>query len=100
MQEFSLIIAAIIRKENCNCNMRLQNPVIATVMVETLVSTCAAERSFSGMKRLKITFRSTMSEERLSFLEILHIHKHKNMDIDNLVSEFSRRKGRRLALFL
>ena len=36
-----------------------------------------------------------MSEERLSSLAILHIHKHKNVDIDNVVSEFSRRNGRR-----
>ena len=75
-------------------------PVITTVMVQTLVSTCAAERSFSGMKRLKTPLRSTMSEERLSSLATLHIHKHKNVDMDNLVSEFFRRKGRRLALFL
>ena len=56
------------------------------------MSTCAAERSFSGMKRLKTPLRSTMGEERLSTLAILHIHKHKNVDIDNLVSEYSRRK--------
>lgn len=64
------------------------------------VSTCSAERSFSGMKRLKTPLRSTMSKERLSSLAILHIHKHKNVDIDNVVSEFARRKGRRLALCL
>ena len=70
------------------------------VMVETLVSTCAAEHSFSGMKRLKTPLRSTMSEERLSSLAILHIHKHKNVDIDNLVAEFSRSKGKQFAFFL
>ena len=79
--------------------MRVQNPVITRVIVETLVSTCAAERSFSGMKRLKTPLRITISEERLSSLAILHIHKHKNVDIDNLVSEFFRRKRRRLAVF-
>ena len=55
------------------------------------LSTCAAERSFSGMKRLKTPLQSTMSEEKLSFLAILHIHKHKNVDIDNVVS--NGRKG-------
>ena len=70
--------------------MRVQNPVITTVLIETLVSTSAAERSFSGMKRLKTPLRITISEERLFSLAIhvLHIHKHKNVDIDNLVSEF------------
>ena len=52
------------------------------------VSTCTAELSFSGMMR-----RLTMSEERLSSLAILHMHKHKpRVDIDS-VSEFFRREG-------
>ena len=81
MQEFSLITVAILRKD-----MRVQDLVFTTVMVETLLSICAAERSFSGMKRLKTPLRSTMSGERLSSLAILHIHKYTNVDIDNLVS--------------
>ena len=28
------------------------------------------------------------------------LHKHENVDIDNVFSKFSRRKGRRLTLFL
>ena len=40
-----------------------------------------------------------MSEERLSSLAILHVHEHKRVDID-VVSEFSRREGRSLALSL
>ena len=40
-----------------------------------------------------------MSEERLSSLAILPMHKHKRVDIDKVVSEFFRREGRRLALF-
>ena len=55
------------------------------------VSTCTAERSFSSMKRLKspVPMRSTMRDERLSSLAILHIHKHKNVDIDRLITEFA-----------
>ena len=64
------------------------------------VSTCTAERSFSSMKRLKSRLRSTMTDERLSSLAILHIHKHKNVDIDRLVTEFARLNGRRLTLCL
>ena len=59
------------------------------------VSTYTAERSFSSMKRLK-----SMTDERLSSLTILHIHKHKNVDIDSLVTEFVRLKGQSLALCL
>jgi len=41
-----------------------------------------------------------MSEESLSSLAILHIHKHKDADIDNVLSEFARLKGRILAFCL
>ena len=37
------------------------------------VSTCTAERSFSGMKRLRTPLRRTMTGERLSSLSILHM---------------------------
>ena len=43
------------------------------------VSTCTAERSFSGMKRLQTPLRRTMTDERLSSLAILHIQKHKDV---------------------
>ena len=64
------------------------------------VSTCTAERSFSSMKRLKSPLRSTITDERLSSLAILHIHKYKNVDIDSLVMELAHLKGRRPALCL
>ena len=65
-------------------------PVYYVALVTLLtysVSTCTAARSFSSMKRLKSPLRSTMTEERLSSLAILHIHKHKNVDIDRLVKD-------------
>ena len=76
-------------------------PVYYVALVTLLiysVSTCTAACSFSSMKRLKSPLRSTMTDERLSSLAIRHIHKHKNVDIDRLVTEFARLKGRRLAL--
>ena len=64
------------------------------------VSTCVAERSFSGMKRLKTPLRSTMSGERLSSLAVLHVHKHKKVDVDQVITEFAGKKDRRLSLCL
>ena len=43
---------------------------------------------------------NTMSEDRLSSLSVLHIHKHKELDVNEVISEFARRKNRRLALCL
>ena len=64
------------------------------------VTTCVTERSFSGMKRLKTPLRSTMSDERLSSLAVLHVHKHKKVDADQVISEFAGKKDRRLSLCL
>ena len=64
------------------------------------VTTCVAEPSFSGMKRLKTPLRSTMSDERLSSLAVLHVHKHKKVDVDQVISEFAGKKDRRLSLCL
>ena len=40
------------------------------------------EETEESMKRPRTPLRRTMSEERLSLLAILHIHKHENVDID------------------
>jgi len=78
-------------------------PGIYVALVTSLtfsVSTCATEHSFSGMKRLKTPPQSTMSDKWLSSLAILHIHKHKTVDINKVVSEFFQCKGRRFTFFL
>ena len=56
------------------------------------MSTCTAERSFSSMKRLKTPLRSfirafsisTMTDGRLRSIAILHNHKNKDVDIDDV----------------
>ena len=46
------------------------------------VCTCAAERSFRSMKRLKTPLRSSMSDARLSSLSVGHIHEHKEIKLN------------------
>ena len=74
------------------------------VTVKTLltypVSTCAAERSFSSMKRLKTPLPSAMSDARLSSLSVIHVHKHKEIDLSEVISVYAGIKDRRLALCL
>ena len=68
------------------------------VAVKTLltcpVSTCAAERGFSNMKRLKTPLRSAMSDARLSSLFVVHIHKHKEKNLNEVISVFAGWKDR------
>ena len=70
------------------------------VAIKTLltypVSACAAERSFSSMKRLKTPLRNTMTGDRLSSLAVLHIHKKKDIDVDDVITKFAQLKDRRL----
>ena len=62
------------------------------------VTLCSAERSFSGLKRIKTTLRSTMSNERLSSLALLHLHRDIDIKVEDIVDEFARRHPRRLKL--
>ena len=64
------------------------------------VCTCAAERSFRSMKMLKTPLRSSMSDARLSSLSVMHTHEYQEIDLNEVISAFPRRKGRRLALCL
>ena len=65
------------------------------------VSACSAERSFSSMKRLKTPPRNTMTNDRLSSLPILHIHKEKEINVvESVLHQFAQHKEKRLALCL
>ena len=60
------------------------------------VTSCSSERSFSGLKRIKTALRSTMGDERLTALSLLHLHRDIGVDINEVVDEFARRHPRRL----
>ena len=64
------------------------------------VSACAAECSFSSMKRLKTPLRNTMTDHRLSSLAILRIHKEKEINVESVLDQFAQHKERHLALCL
>ena len=74
------------------------------VAVKTLltysVSACAAECSFSSMKRLKRPLRNTMTDHRLSSLAILRIHEEKEINVESVLDQFAQHKERHLALCL
>ena len=43
-------------------------------VVQSLIGTCQAERSFSVLRRIKSHLRSTMTEEKLTGLTMMSIH--------------------------
>ena len=60
------------------------------------ITTCEAERSFSGLRRIKSYMRSTMHEERLTGLALMHLHHSLEIDPKEIVQTFIRQGNRRL----
>jgi hypothetical protein len=71
---------------------------VLKVLLTMPVSTASAERSFSGLRRLKTYLRSTMTEQRLTGLALLHIHRSHVIDIDQVLNRFDASGHRRIAL--
>ena len=71
---------------------------LIAIMCTLPVTSCSAERSFNGLKRIKTPFRSTMITERLTELTLLHIHRDIPVDICAAIDEFARRHPMMLQL--
>ena len=65
-------------------------------------SSATSERSFSALRRLKTYLRSTMEQNRLSNLAIIHTEQGiaSKIDYSNIVDTFANSKKRRLNLIL
>ena len=53
------------------------------------VATCECERSVSALRRMKTWLRSTMVNERLNGLAMMHINNNITVDIDQVVDVFT-----------
>ena len=62
------------------------------------VTSCSAERSFSGLKRIKTAMRSTMGNDRLTSIALLHLHRDVSVEVPTVINEFARLHPRRLEL--
>ena len=65
------------------------------------VTTASSERTFSAMRRLKNYLRSTMTQERLNHILLLHCHKTRtdSIDIHHIASSFISVNERRQQFF-
>ena len=63
------------------------------------VTTCECGRSVSSLRRLKTYMRSTMSQDRLNGLALLHTHRHMSLNIEELVDKFASEQPRRMRLY-
>ena len=83
-----------------NLSMILPVFVSAVKILGTIPATpCSAERSFSGLRRMKSYLRSTMGEARLRSLAVLNIEREYSQacvssQIDQVIDVFGSRTGR------
>ena len=66
------------------------------LMATLPVTTCTCERSISALCRLKTYLRSTMGEDRLSGLALLHTHYSMEIDLTEVMRIFFRKFPRRI----
>ena len=65
------------------------------------VASASSERSFSALRRVKTYLRSTMSQDRLNHITLLHCHKDltDSLDLVALANEFVDLSSHRLGIF-
>jgi hypothetical protein len=68
---------------------------ILCIMLTMPVTSATAERSFSVLRRLKTYVRSTMNNDRLSSLALMHIHRDFSVDLDKVMEKCVSAKTRR-----
>ncbi|XP_025208701.1 52 kDa repressor of the inhibitor of the protein kinase-like [Melanaphis sacchari] len=62
---------------------------LMSILVTLPVSTASSERSFSTLKRLKSYLRNSTSENRLTGLALMSIHRSISIDTQEVINEFA-----------
>ena len=58
---------------------------ILSILAVVPATTCTSERSISALRRLKTWLSSTMTNERLTRLALMHVHRHRNFNVDDII---------------
>ena len=83
---------------HCDYNYFPNIHTLLRIICTLPVTSCFCERSISGLKRLKTYLRSTMGQERLNGLAMMHFHYDLDIDHDAVLDMFARKHPRRMAL--
>ena len=88
---YSLIIKKNVRESFLNVE------IILRTYLTLMVSNCAGEHSFSRLKRIKNSLRTSCSQKRLNFLTIMSLNVDilRALDLDDLIKKFANKKARR-----
>ena len=88
---------AISAINECNRNLFPNIFVLLQIMVTLPVTTAAAERSFSLLKRLKSWLRNAISEDRLVGLAMISFYRDLPLDRKKIILRFLSKKKRRIS---
>jgi len=72
-----------------NSNLYSVIYTIISILLTISVSSATSERSFSAIRRVKSYLRSTIGDERLSNLSLIHVHRHVHVDLNVIIDDFS-----------
>ena len=90
----SLSIAIAHASEQLFLNVK----TLLTILCILPVTSCSSERGSSALKMIKTRLRSTMTDERLTGLILMSIHRDIHVCVDEVITEFSIKHRRRLEL--
>ena len=76
-------------------------PKLVQLILGMPATNATSERSFSALRRIKSYLRSTMKQERLNHLLLLHVHKNKThgLDLNRIGEKFVAGSEHRLRIF-
>ena len=72
-----------------NRDLYLAIYTIISILLTMSVSSATSNRSFSAIRCVKFHLRSTIDDERLSNLSLMHIHRHVHVDLNVIINDFS-----------
>ena len=79
---------------HCSSTLFPNIHTLLKVLCALPVTTSECERSFSSLKHLKSFTHSTMTQERLSGLALMHIHQNMTLDLEEILNIFARKYPR------
>ena len=68
------------------------------ILANIPVTSNECERSISYLRRLKTVLRTSMGQERMTGLALMHVHRAIKIDDNEVINMFTRRNPRRLQL--
>lgn len=96
----NLPVTAIDTYLQCNDKFYPRIKILLKILSTLPVSVATAERSFSTLRLLKTWIRAGMSEDRLTGLALLYIHRSMDISVDEIIDDFARSHKRKLAFLL